>query len=101
MCEMHIQLCVISVELETNTRMILYDFTQQSSIERKKLSYSICITLPAAVSTKSAEMKISPNSFLCSIVPPSKLVGYAVIMLIYAEIILWPTCIVWHFSTSV
>ena len=23
MCEMHIQLCVISVELETNTRMIL------------------------------------------------------------------------------
>ena len=33
MCEMHIQLCVISLELETNTRMILYDFTQQSSIE--------------------------------------------------------------------
>ena len=33
MCEMHIQLCVVSVELETNTRMILYDFTQWSSIK--------------------------------------------------------------------
>ena len=33
LCEMHIQLCVISIELETNTRMILYDFTQQSSTE--------------------------------------------------------------------
>ena len=36
MCEVYIQLCVISVELETNTRMILYDFTQWSSIELKK-----------------------------------------------------------------
>ena len=33
MCEMDIQLCVISVELEINTKMILYDFTQRSNIE--------------------------------------------------------------------
>ena len=31
-CEMHIQLCVISIELETNPRMILSDFTQRSSV---------------------------------------------------------------------
>ena len=36
MCEMHIQFRVISAELETNIRMILYDFTQWSSIELKK-----------------------------------------------------------------
>ena len=36
MYEMHIQLCVIGIELETNTRMILYDFTQRSNIEFKK-----------------------------------------------------------------
>ena len=33
MCEMHIQLCVICIEIVTNTRVILYDFTQRSSIE--------------------------------------------------------------------
>ena len=38
MSEMDIQLCVISVELETNTRMILYDFTQRNSRMKKGLA---------------------------------------------------------------
>ena len=46
MCEVYIQLCVISVELETNTRMILYDFTQWSSIWR------ICVSVTARMSTE-------------------------------------------------
>ena len=32
---MHIQLCIIRIEMEPNTRMILYNFTQRSSISEK------------------------------------------------------------------